>query len=645
MTAATSTETKQLETAAKQTAAAAPSKAREPLYVVKVGSASLDAGGVIFEDIRKLSLSGRRVLVVMGGGSAIERQYASEGRTMVFHTLSNGDQVRTADAEDIATLVRAYETAVIPQVTHQLRQQGLRAFVAPAFSLGLVEASRNRPIKVNRDGKSIIVRDHLVGQPLRCQTRLLQHLLENHDVVCLTAPVADADVAGGILNTDADLLAAFLAVTLKADHVRFVTGTPGILRQVDDPASVVTDIFPGDELDFVRGRMKQKMRAAHYVIEQGNADVRIVGPHALSQPLGSTHIWPLVPPHPAVKMLTQAASINSVSTDETEFVNWLVSLCQRQGVRAWMDEAGNFVASKGEGVDHLMMLSHVDTVPGPWRPVLNEDGHVCARGIVDAKGSLINFVEALLAAEVPAHGKLTVVGAVEEEVTSSKGAFHIRDTMPADAVIIGEPSRYDTLTLGYYGLLKLRILAAVPHAHSAGKGIVSAPDLMVTTVAKLRSGAEQFDPEGIDALISAKSWSDPARQFAEGILNFRLSPKADLAALLQVVAESEGAEVSCEILCATPGYTTGRTCELARSFNRAFAADGIKPRYVVKKGTSDMNTLATTWTGVDMVAYGPGDSSLDHTSHEFITAEEYQQARQVLDKAIQNWFTGRRPQP
>lgn len=51
-----------------------------------------------------------------------------------------------------------------------------------------------------------------------------------------------------------------------------------------------------------------------------------------------------------------------------------------------------------------------------------------------------------------------------------------------------------------------------------------------------------------------------------------------------------------------------------------------------------MNTLATTWRGVQMVAYGPGDSSLDHTDEERIGGMEYRTARSLLADAVNRWF-------
>jgi LysW-gamma-L-lysine carboxypeptidase len=96
--------------------------------------------------------------------------------------------------------------------------------------------------------------------------------------------------------------------------------------------------------------------------------------------------------------------------------------------------------------------------------------------------------------------------------------------------------------------------------------------------------------------------------------------------------------VTVEVLRCTPGHAGGRSTTLARAFARAFGRNDLRPRYLVKKGTSDMNTLATTWRGVPMVAYGPGDSALDHTDTERIAAGEYLLGRAVLADAVATWL-------
>jgi LysW-gamma-L-lysine carboxypeptidase len=59
---------------------------------------------------------------------------------------------------------------------------------------------------------------------------------------------------------------------------------------------------------------------------------------------------------------------------------------------------------------------------------------------------------------------------------------------------------------------------------------------------------------------------------------------------------------------------------MVRALQRSLLRQGIKPRLVRKAGTSDMNILAQV--SDEIVAYGPGESRLEHTNFEKITMEE-----------------------
>ncbi|MBN8134073.1 hypothetical protein J0J29_23795, partial [Vibrio vulnificus] len=60
-----------------------------------------------------------------------------------------------------------------------------------------------------------------------------------------------------------------------------------------------------------------------------------------------------------------------------------------------------------------------------------------------------------------------LVGATEEEAPSSKGARYVADKLKPDYVIIGEPSGWQGITLGYKGRLLVRARREKDHFHSA----------------------------------------------------------------------------------------------------------------------------------------------------------------------------------
>jgi len=137
-----------------------------------------------------------------------------------------------------------------------------------------------------------------------------------------------------------------------------------------------------------------------------------------------------------LELLRGLVEIPSVSRREGEAVEWLVARMGERGFHASVDDAGNAIGEIGDGPIHVVLLGHIDTVPGEI-PVRVEGDDLVGRGAVDAKGALAAFVSA---ATIPVAGvRVTVVGAVEEESPTSKGARH-RATQPApDWCVVGEP--------------------------------------------------------------------------------------------------------------------------------------------------------------------------------------------------------------
>jgi LysW-gamma-L-lysine carboxypeptidase len=360
----------------------------------------------------------------------------------------------------------------------------------------------------------------------------------------------------------------------------------------------------------------------------------------------------------AVALLERIVSIPSPSRSEAEASSALVEWMNASGFRAEVDGAGSAVGVRGEGEREILLLGHIDTFPGN-PSVRNEDGVLHGRGAVDAKGPLCAFAVAAARVEVPDGWKVTVVGAVEEEAATSKGARHVLQQRlpprgaPPIVCIIGEPSRWDRITLGYKGRLLFEVELRVPFAHSAGRERLPAErgvDLWSSLVsfcearsAEARGEFDRLTPS-LRAIASADDGSHGRVSLSTG---FRLPPGVDpfeleTALRSSVAVSARGAEIlRCEFSGAEQAWRSSRVSPLVQAFLRSIRREGGEPGFVVKTGTSDMNVVAPSWPATPVVAYGPGDSSLDHTPEERIELEEYLRAVRVLGLTLEHLLTAR----
>lgn len=399
------------------------------------------------------------------------------------------------------------------------------------------------------------------------------------------------------------------------------------------------------------------------------------------------------------ELLRGLVAIPSLSHQEAEASAWLVQQMTALGYdRAFVDAAGNAVGEIGpvDAAQTIVLLGHIDTVPGniPVRIEATPAGEALyGRGSVDAKGPLATFTAA--AARVGsdwahAHNvRFVVVGAVEEEAASSKGARFIRDRfdgvhepLPA-ACIIGEPSHWTRVTLGYKGRLLVELEASQPMAHTAG------PDAGVAVVAvefwnwlsdyatTFNTGRdkafEQFQPslrrlatftdEQMQDHVVASSgirlpldfdverfaaelcaWARARGEegekgrhgkqetFQSSISNLPISQSPNPIA---VTCSGSPTSITLRFSSYEPAWRSDRSNPLVRSFLQGLreVAPTEKLSFVLKTGTSDMNVVGPAWR-CPIIAYGPGDSSLDHTPHEHVLLEDYWQAVRVLETTL-----------
>lgn len=334
----------------------------------------------------------------------------------------------------------------------------------------------------------------------------------------------------------------------------------------------------------------------------------------------------------AVTLLRRMLEIPSPSGAEGELATYLLGAMTGLGLASRLDQAGNVVAETGRGQGpHIMLLSHLDTVPGQI-PVRSAGGRLYGRGASDAKGPLAAMICAAAgAAGFP--GRISVIGAVEEEVPSARGAVLVRDSYPVpDACVIGEPSGGSTIVLGYKGKLDLRYTVRCPPAHPTSPG-PKASELMTDFWVTLNEIVGPAD-HTVFALpgVTLESFSGDTAQ-ATARIGVRIPPGFDAGALLARLREQAGGG-ALTVLGARSPCVMDRRNPVVRALTAGIRRQsGGPPRLLVKTATSDMNTLAEEWD-VPMASYGPGESRLDHADDEHIVLDDYFQAIAVLSDAL-----------
>ncbi len=359
-----------------------------------------------------------------------------------------------------------------------------------------------------------------------------------------------------------------------------------------------------------------------------------------------------------LQLLQDLVAIPSPSGQEADASAFLVDWMAAHGFRAFMDAAGNAVGVleggpaaadeggladdgglAGEGVKEIVLLGHIDTVRG-HPPVVVQDGRLFGRGSVDAKGALVAFATAAAQAGAPPGWRIVVAGAVEEEAATSKGARYLAPQHQPALAVIGEPSGWQRVTVGYKGRLLVDATVRQPISHRSGR-LATAPELAIAFWSRVQAHFAQWNAgrlraweQVLPALAGFDSSDDGLFEEAHLRLGFRLPPELGPEELKSILRELAGG-VELAFRGGEVAYQAEKDSLLARAFLKAIREGGGRPGFLLKTGTSDMNVVGPVWR-CPILAYGPGDSSLDHTPEEHIDLHEWVQGVEVLVRVLRS---------
>jgi len=333
-----------------------------------------------------------------------------------------------------------------------------------------------------------------------------------------------------------------------------------------------------------------------------------------------------------VGVLLELVKAYSPTGHEEEGVRAFTQVAQSLGFATEVDGAGNGIARIGSGKPQILFLGHVDTVEGEL-PVRVEDGRVYGRGAVDAKGAL---AAALLAAKDHAGpGEILAVAAVGEEV-DSRGARYLIPRHSPDFLIVGEPSGWSGVTIGYKGNLDLVLTFEAPRTHLSSPEPTAA-DLAVDFVARLRKFVAAIEDETPFSSLTAKVHALTTKraggnEAVEVGMNFRVPPNVRTQHVLTYL-EDHGMAGKYRIVDRSEVVSVDPKNAVVRALVAAIRETGTRPTLRKKAGTADLNLAAPVW-GCPAAAYGPGDSHLDHTDEESLDVSEFRTSIAVLRRSF-----------
>ena len=242
--------------------------------VVKYGGAAMvhaELRDAVFRDIALLASVGVQPVVVHGGGPEINTWLKRLDIASEFRDGLRGTDSDTMDVVEMVLVGR-----VNKQIVNGLNRLGASAVGLSGSDGRLVEA---RPWGDGRHG--------LVGDVARVNPDVLEPLLTRGYVPVISSVAANQ--VGESHNINADTVAGELAASLEAEKLILLTDTQGILRDRDNPDSLIRQLRLSEARQLIHegvvaGGMTPKTECCIRALAQGVAAAHIVDgrvPHAL----------------------------------------------------------------------------------------------------------------------------------------------------------------------------------------------------------------------------------------------------------------------------------------------------------------------------------------------------------------------------
>lgn len=198
------------------------------VVVVKYGGNAMlneELKQAVMEDIVLLNTIGIKVVLVHGGGPEINKMLDKVGKESKFV-----DGLRYTDAETMEIVQMVLTGKLNKDIVGILLQKGGKAVGLSGVDSGLLRAK-----KTEKDLG-------YVGDVTEVNPEILSSLLDKGFIPVVSTVALGEQGDNSNYNINADTAAAKIAVALKAEKFVQLTNVPGVLRNIDDPSTLIKRI-------------------------------------------------------------------------------------------------------------------------------------------------------------------------------------------------------------------------------------------------------------------------------------------------------------------------------------------------------------------------------------------------------------------
>lgn len=243
------------------------------IVVVKYGGSAMKDENLkqkVMLDLVLLWTIGVKVVLVHGGGPEINAVMAKLGKKTEFI-----DGLRVTDKETVEIVQMVLAGKVNKTLVNQLEGKGAKAIGLSGMDGGLIEAEQ----KDERLG--------YVGNITKINAQPIYDLLDMGYIPVIST--IGCDRQGNAYNINGDTAAAEIAGALKAERFILMTDIDGVLRDKDDPSTLIPEISREDADKYcaegvISGGMIPKVKSCFDAIDEGVKSTVIINgtvPHAI----------------------------------------------------------------------------------------------------------------------------------------------------------------------------------------------------------------------------------------------------------------------------------------------------------------------------------------------------------------------------